>query len=80
MSLMQVALAACVSVLLVIPAVAQINPGAISNESRRQEQRMQRDLERQWRTQTGPFISEPVVKRPAPRKPRQRRPATPPVR
>jgi hypothetical protein len=47
------ALAGCVGVLLSAPILAQtpnINAGAIANESRRQEQRMERDLARPKRT------------------------------
>ena len=73
-------LAGCVGLSLTVSAFAQINPGQIANENRRQQQRMERDLEWQWWRQTDPLGIQPTVKRKAPAKPRQRRNTSSPAR
>ena len=65
-------IAGCVALLIAYPALAQvgnpsINPGLISQESRRQQQRMERGLARQQRQQFEPFVTidRPTVHQPS---------------
>lgn len=68
----------CAALVIACPALAQpasINPGLIANESRRQQQRMERDLARQQRQRPESYVTidRPTVHQPTKPRPKRKR-------